>query len=656
MRRTGFCLMVGALLAPSALCAEEEGLPVAFAVENDGPVSAVLGIVEVTALAAEDAVPAAAQATVRVIAVAKDGKKDDDDQAIRVIIQEDGEGGPVKFQLGEGGGIAFSKFWVGLDCAAPDDAQRKQLGLEEGTGLVISTVAEDSPAKAAGLEVKDVIASAKAGDKEHKLASVPQFAQLIQQTGETPLALTVLRGGKTMTITVTPAVRPGIAQILHEREAGEKSRKSEPKRDGADRPGRGGFGPMRHGAGGGGSAQSSSGSPWRQLHRPGSFSFRMAGPVIVKLAEEHSKLPDDMKISITKSGNEPAEISVKQGDKSWTVKDTELDKLPADVKGNVQKFLGPGLMMKFGPPDFLKHMGGNPFGAGPPPWVRQGNPMTRRHHERDDDDHHGKGDDDDDDMKKVGKRHGGDKHHGGDARKKHKGHKGHKVHAGKNDCPHCAAARKGKARHAAHARHGQGGRHAMARKHHRGARHHAMARGHRHGGRHHGMTRGRMHSRFGFQHRGGFGPGMWRGPQGRFGFQPQLGRPMGGPPQSWGGFSGQPGAPAGMMRRMQPANPGPGQGWQQLAPNPAQQQEAGKRLEEMVKQLERARAQQPGGQPHSGAQPQTGAPRVLNPAPVAAPATDQLKRQLHELQEQQERLSKALRDLNEAIEKSQPKR
>ena len=74
----------------------------------------------------------------------------------------------------------------------------------------------------------------------------------------------------------------------------------------------------------------------------GGFTFRMAGPVVVKAGEELGKLPDDMKISITKSGNQPAEISVSQGEKSWSVNDAELEKLPPEVRGSLAKFVGFG--------------------------------------------------------------------------------------------------------------------------------------------------------------------------------------------------------------------------------------------------------------------------------------------------------------------------
>src|SRR5262249_17523985 len=49
-----------------------------------------------------------------------------------------------------------SKYWIGLSCAPVDDTLRAQMGLEAG-GLAIRHIADNSPAKDAGLLVHDII-------------------------------------------------------------------------------------------------------------------------------------------------------------------------------------------------------------------------------------------------------------------------------------------------------------------------------------------------------------------------------------------------------------------------------------------------------------------------------------------------------------------
>ena len=52
-------------------------------------------------------------------------------------------------------------------------------------------------------------------------------------------------------------------------------------------------------------------------------------------------MPDNLTVSVTRHGKEPAKIVVRQGDKHWEVTDKELDKLPADVRPFVERMLNP---------------------------------------------------------------------------------------------------------------------------------------------------------------------------------------------------------------------------------------------------------------------------------------------------------------------------
>ena len=47
-----------------------------------------------------------------------------------------------------------------------------------------------------------------------------------------------------------------------------------------------------------------------------------------------------MSITITKTGDKPAEITVKEGDEKWEVSEKDLDKLPEKVRPYVDGMLG----------------------------------------------------------------------------------------------------------------------------------------------------------------------------------------------------------------------------------------------------------------------------------------------------------------------------
>jgi hypothetical protein len=84
-------------------------------------------------------------------------------------------------------------------------------------------------------------------------------------------------------------------------------------------------------------------------------------------------------VKITKQGKNPAEIEVKKGDKSWTVKEDKLSELSDDVRRHVEGLLGRGpFRFKVVGPDFNVALpplgrphegprGPGDDGAGPPP-------------------------------------------------------------------------------------------------------------------------------------------------------------------------------------------------------------------------------------------------------------------------------------------------
>lgn len=63
--------------------------------------------------------------------------------------------------------------------------------------------------------------------------------------------------------------------------------------------------------------------------------------VHVESRASSGNLPDDLTVSMTKKGSEPARITVKKGEQSWEITEKELDKLPDDVRKQVESVIHP---------------------------------------------------------------------------------------------------------------------------------------------------------------------------------------------------------------------------------------------------------------------------------------------------------------------------
>ena len=90
--------------------------------------------------------------------------------------------------------------WLGVDAAPADDALRAQLALPEGQGLVVLSVEKGGPADEAGLEPHDVIltvAGQPVGTRE-------ELRIHLAAKQDEAVPVTVLRGGKRITMDVTP--------------------------------------------------------------------------------------------------------------------------------------------------------------------------------------------------------------------------------------------------------------------------------------------------------------------------------------------------------------------------------------------------------------------------------------------------------------------
>ncbi len=194
-------------------------------------------------------------------------------------------------------------YWIGLFCEPIGADLRSQLNLKEGQGLIVRDVADDSPAEKAGLKENDVLVAV--GDKPFD--GVQQFIKEVNSSQGKEMALAVYRGGKKTVVKVTPERRPAARRRLPGRRAPT--------------------------------------DPWKwaeQMERGGGpFNMRFWGPGVIGPAGPKPSLPKDMTVIISRTGDQPAKITVKQGDHTWEATEKTLDKLPKQVRPHVQRLLHP---------------------------------------------------------------------------------------------------------------------------------------------------------------------------------------------------------------------------------------------------------------------------------------------------------------------------
>jgi membrane-associated protease RseP (regulator of RpoE activity) len=186
------------------------------------------------------------------------------------------------------------------------------LGLGD-EGVLVDRVSDDSPADKAGIEEHDLILSVG----EHKVQTASDLVKALIASEGKEIEVKLLRAAKPMTVKVTPTAEQlrftGLGIPSEEVEV--EIRKLESK--------------IRE------KLKDAGVDVRMQLIRPGHFvpkwTFEADGP---------ADFPEDLQVVVRKHGKEPAEIEVKRGDKSWTVKENELDKLPEDVRKHIEPYLG----------------------------------------------------------------------------------------------------------------------------------------------------------------------------------------------------------------------------------------------------------------------------------------------------------------------------
>jgi membrane-associated protease RseP (regulator of RpoE activity) len=96
-----------------------------------------------------------------------------------------------------------AEYYLGVTIKVPNEAVRAQLGLPDGRGVEVNDVVSSSPAEKAGVKKHDILL-----ELGGKLIDSPQtLTQQVQAVKDQPTPLTLLRGGTTVRLSITAAVR-----------------------------------------------------------------------------------------------------------------------------------------------------------------------------------------------------------------------------------------------------------------------------------------------------------------------------------------------------------------------------------------------------------------------------------------------------------------
>ncbi len=207
---------------------------------------------------------------------------------------------------------APSKYRLDMHVAPLPEALDKQLDLK-GQGALVEDVAPDGPAAKAGILAFDIVSAIG----EHPIKDLDDLFKAVDESEGKELSIKLIRAGKPVTVSITPVKNEGPAA------------------------GRGPFGGLTPGKGVDVSEiervirdklKSAGGDLRLEFFQPGKIF-----PPGTLLASE---FPEDLTVNIHKQGKGPAEVEVKQGDKTWNVKEGDLSALPDELRPHVEAILG----------------------------------------------------------------------------------------------------------------------------------------------------------------------------------------------------------------------------------------------------------------------------------------------------------------------------
>lgn len=210
------------------------------------------------------------------------------------------------------------------EAAAPIKLSRYMLGVvvvphkdEETAGVVIKQVTEDSPAQKSGLKNGDTILKVN----ETEISNLESLMSAVDASEGNEVTLTILRtenADTIETVQVTPVERPRETHpdpaetALQLRKLGQWIADDQ-------------------------IIDNSKLNEINIIHDAINDLVRIH-PAIV-MGRNAQQLPDNLSITITCQGKQPARITVKRDEVTWELTEDELDKLPAEIRPHVQHML-----------------------------------------------------------------------------------------------------------------------------------------------------------------------------------------------------------------------------------------------------------------------------------------------------------------------------
>ena len=98
---------------------------------------------------------------------------------------------------------AEPRYWIGVSLGAVDLTLQMQLMLADAKGALVTQVHPDGPADRAGIEKFDIVRMVA----ESAVGSAQELVERIQESKGKPIVLGLLRGGKAVSVEVTPETR-----------------------------------------------------------------------------------------------------------------------------------------------------------------------------------------------------------------------------------------------------------------------------------------------------------------------------------------------------------------------------------------------------------------------------------------------------------------
>ena len=212
---------------------------------------------------------------------------------------------------------ATPRDWIGLSLSPPSDALAAHLQLTGG--MLVAEVMEGSPAQKAGLQLHDIIVRFNG----KKIDSHEDILKAVADAKRKECPVEVIRQGKTVRVSITPAERP---EGVGGHDGGEFRLEFVP---GADAPMGNVPGPFRDWL-----KRAMRGD--EKMHRLMMVRPGFAADMLPGFAE----LKGEWKLHLQRTGDDPPKLRVEHGDEKWEVTGEQIDQLPKEVQGVARRLLG----------------------------------------------------------------------------------------------------------------------------------------------------------------------------------------------------------------------------------------------------------------------------------------------------------------------------